>query len=428
MELTKNACRDKNIGVQAIDISEMGRSQNFETLLRKSIEKLDGYRVLNILGVTRHVKVNNVSSFFNHMNLIRERLAADFPYSFFFWLPENLISRFTLDAPDLWAWRNTVLVFEDSEMESIIDLIPIQTYIGENFERFTKKEQETQFDYLRNLLIYLEDIPESSKKKKRLSQIYDDLGKMFCSMKEYSTSLLYYKRSLELLQDLGDVNGMASVYNNMALTYQANGDYDNAFKNYQESMDILSKSNDPGEKASIYNNMGILFRLNGKEDLAFQHFRESNELFLQSKNWHGIGATVNNIGIIHEFNRNFNAALEAFNESKAVFEKSQDELASTIVLNNIGHVYYSRGDYDAAADCLLNRAMKLEKLGFKPKYVLVLYKLSKLFKEAEQEEEHIKFIRRAFLQKRELGNSDKDMSWEGLEEKYSERCVIRRPL
>lgn len=416
LELAKTTCRGKKIEVKDIDISGIAQTQDFENLLREIVGQGNGYRVCNILGLTRHVKVDRVSSFFNHINLIRERFAADYPYAFFFWLPENLLRRFTLDAPDLWAWRNTVLVFEDQERESIFDLIPIKTYIGESFENFTKKEQQSQLDHLYALKLYVKKMPESAMQKKRLSEIYNDIGKLSYSMRQYSNALSFYRFSLDLGEEVGDLNGIAAVYNNMAIAYQADGDYDRAFHYYRESLNTPVEPDDREKRASIYNNMGILLGTIGEYHLAFEHYRGSKDLFLQLGNRQGIGAAANNMGIVYELRRDFNAALEAFQESLTVFEEHpyRDELNIAVVVNNIGHVYYSQGDYDAAADCLKERGTKLSKLGFKSRSVVTLYKLTELYKEAEQEEERIKWLRRTYQLKKELGYPEKDMDWEVL--------------
>jgi tetratricopeptide (TPR) repeat protein len=312
-----------------------------------------------------------------------------------------------------------VLVFEDQERESIFDLIPIKTYIGESFENFTKKEQQSQLDHLFALMVYVKNMPESAMQKKRLAEIYNDIGKLSYSMRQYSNALSYYRFSLDLGEEVGDLNGIAAVYNNMAMAYQADGDYNRAFQYYRESLNTPVEPDDREKKASIYNNMGILLGTIGEDNLAFEHYRGSKNLFLQLGNRQGIGAVANNMGIVYELRRDFNAALEAFQESLTVFEeyRSRNELNIPVVLNNIGHVYYSRGDYDAAADCLKRRAAKLNEPGFKSRSVVTLYKLAELYKEAEQEEERIKWLRSAILHKKELEYPEKDMDWEVLANK-----------
>jgi hypothetical protein len=114
-EILRIKCRERNITVFDIDVSPLQWVGGFEDLLKKAPVKGNQYRVFNIIGLESHVKNGKVSIFLNHLNLIRNRLGEDYPYGFFFWMPGNLIKRFTLDAPDLWDWRNTTLIFEDKD-------------------------------------------------------------------------------------------------------------------------------------------------------------------------------------------------------------------------------------------------------------------------------------------------------------------------
>jgi tetratricopeptide (TPR) repeat protein len=407
-ELVLTTSLKQNIPVKNIDLSGTTQFQDWENLLRENIESDNKYQLFNIIGLTR------------------ERLAANYPYAFFFWLPENLISRFTLDAPDLWAWRNTVFVFEDDDRKELIKLIPIKTYIGENFVNFKKKEQEREFDYLSSLMMYVKNLPESRKQEKKFAEIYHDMGKLSYSMKYYSNALTYYKLSLDLrIRKKGrDLKEIALIYFDMAVVYQTIADYDQAFQCYWKSLNFSFKWNDRELKAAIYNNTGILFRLIGEDNLAFDSYSSAKDLFLELDNGQGIGAAINNIGIIYELHRNFKAALEAFKESETIFDgnKNRNELSCAVVLNNIAHVYYSGGNYDEAANCLRIKASILEKNDFKGRSIVTLYKISELFKEAEKDEESITWLRRAHRFRLDtLTYPENRWPWEQLIEKYEEK-------
>jgi len=119
--------------------------------------------------------------------LIEKRDRQDFVfYGFFFWLPEILVKRFTLDAPDLWAWRNTVMVFEDEERRGEFEYISGKTRDEKDFENFTLKEKQRQIEYLQNTVRDLKQKAPTLKREQRLSQIYADLGRLFYLTGEYS--------------------------------------------------------------------------------------------------------------------------------------------------------------------------------------------------------------------------------------------------
>ena len=84
LELVRNNCRVRKINPIDIDVSSLPHPRGFEKLLRENAGRGKQYGVFNITGLESHVKANKVSSFLNHINLIRDKLAADFPYGFFF--------------------------------------------------------------------------------------------------------------------------------------------------------------------------------------------------------------------------------------------------------------------------------------------------------------------------------------------------------
>ncbi len=113
LEFARKHLRGKGIDVFDVDLSLLPQFHEFIDLLREKAETGEGYRVFNIIGFEHHVEPDKVSRYLNRLNFFRNGFAESFPYGFFFWLPENLLARFALDAPDFYDWRNTTLVFED---------------------------------------------------------------------------------------------------------------------------------------------------------------------------------------------------------------------------------------------------------------------------------------------------------------------------
>jgi tetratricopeptide (TPR) repeat protein len=393
-ELIRSTCREKHIEVIDIDISGLAQAGGFIERLLENTKTGNRYHVFNIVGLNRHVKASQPSSFLKSINLMRERLAAEIPGGLFFWLPENLIQRFTLDAPDLWAWRNTVLVFKDDKREMTIELIPIKSYIEENFENFTRKEKQSQQDHLNSLMVYVRKKPPTPAQQKRLAEIYADLGKLFYSMKEYPVARIYYEKSLHLRTKIGDMEGTASIYNNMGMAYQAERDDGRALDCYGKSLDILEELKDRGKMAAIYNNIGIIYQNSGQYDRAHDRYRQSRDVFLHLGEKRGMAITLNNLGSLHALRRSYHEALEVFQQGLALFKELMDRFHASITLHNMCHVYYTYGDYDAAIDHLKQSLIGLDD---KTRYIYSLLELSNLYMEADRKDEGIGCRRRAYI-------------------------------
>ena len=203
----------EDINVFDIDVSGFKPSHDFQNNLSGKINKKTNYAVFNIIGMESQVKEGEQSVFLNNLNLQRDRLASKFPYSFIFWLPENLIKRFTLDAPDLWAWRNTVLVLEDEDRKMRPKDVVMEPYERNAFSNFTLKEKTRHTEYLLELEKRLQKEDETYKRQKKLATVYSDLADIYRLMGDYEQALNYYKDSVKIQEKSGDQQGLAALLN-----------------------------------------------------------------------------------------------------------------------------------------------------------------------------------------------------------------------
>ncbi|MCP4156414.1 MAG: tetratricopeptide repeat protein [bacterium] len=417
-KLVQKNCRAKSIDVVELDVSAFSEVRDFAALLREKAGKKKGYRVFNITGMEQHVKAGKKSSFLNQLNLLRDRLAADYPYGFFYWMPEGLVEHFALDAPDLWAWRNTVFVFEDDQGSTVLELTPIKILPEENYENYTDKEKQRQLDSLNGLIVYTRNLPDSQGKEIRLAAFYKDLGTLFYAMENFDTALLFYKQCIEAAPANKSSQEIAVVYNLMALTFQAKGDNEQALKYYHDSLNILTRLKDQEKIASIYNNMGVIFQANQDFEKALEYYLKSKGIFSDIQELHGLAATGNNIGTLRAINRDFKTAAEAFSKSLDILNKRTDDVNAHIILNNISHVYFARGDYDAALDSLIKSSAILNRLGDKTRFALSMLKLAALCKEADRKEENIEWLRKALHLKEQINSPKLSTAWDNFFRKY----------
>ncbi|MCP4217454.1 MAG: hypothetical protein GY765_22625 [bacterium] len=208
--------RAKSVGngftVIDIDVSSLSQVWDFQNLLKEKSADVTAYRLFNIIGMEAHVKAKQESVFLNHLNLIRDQLASDFPYGFFFWLPEVLLKRFALDAPDTWSWRNTVFDFEDEDKSKLIGLTA-ESYEESDFSNFTLAEKKRQMEYLEQKAGELKGNRKTAATKKKLARVYEDLGELHYLTGGYDQAAQYWLESLGFDTELNNQKGIADNCN-----------------------------------------------------------------------------------------------------------------------------------------------------------------------------------------------------------------------
>ncbi|MCK4761666.1 MAG: tetratricopeptide repeat protein [Candidatus Aminicenantes bacterium] len=396
IELLKTNCRVRNIVLIDIDVSALSKVGEFENLLREKKGKKKGRLIFNVTGLEKHVKAGRVSTFLNHINLIRDRLSADFSHGFFFWIPEGLIKRFALDAPDFWAWRNTVLVFEDKEILGKLEGIPVMSYGLEDFKNFTLKEKQRQIEYLQGVLETLNKKPPAFNRDKRLAQVYSDLGSLYYLVGKYEQALDCIEECLGIREALGDQDGIAADYNVMGLILEATGDYDSALDYCSKSLKISRKiGNKIGEGNSL-NYIGKIYYTRGEYDSAIKYSKESLEINRETGNKFGEGTALNNISAIYHVRGEYDSALKYLKESLEINRETGNIAVEGTILSNISGNYSARGDYDTALKYLQESLKISRKIGNKSGTIITLHNMASIALRKENFSKFLKYEKKAY--------------------------------
>ena len=353
----------KGIKVIDINVSDCKESHDFQKNLTRHIERNGSYVLFNILGMEVQVKDGKQSHFLNNLNLQRELLADKFPYAFIFWLPENLIKRFALDAPDLWAWRTSVIVLKDEDKRQNPESAVLESYEYNVFSNFTITEKKQQLDYLLSLKIRLLKEGETYKQQKKLSTISLDIAYIYYLTGNYDKALKYFLDGVTIEEKLGDQHGLATSYNNIGLIYRSRGDYVKALNYYKDSLEIIEKLGNQQGLATSYTNISSIYYAQGYYNKALNYCKESLRITKELSDQQGLATLYNNIGLIYEAQGNHDKALNYYTDSLRIKEKSDNQQGMASSYNNIGLIYKARGDYDKALKYYNDSVIIKEKLG-----------------------------------------------------------------
>ena len=116
-----------------------------------------------------------------------------------------------------------------------------------------------------------------------LSDIYLTYGSLLRSLSKFDSALYYQSKSLEIMKDLGDMNGVASLLNNMSIIYQQTGEYDKSQSALMSSMEIRTKQNRTKEIGDIFLNLGNVYYYKGDLDSCIYSFTKALEIYEQEE-------------------------------------------------------------------------------------------------------------------------------------------------
>ncbi len=85
------------------------------------------------------------------------------------------------------------------------------------------------------------------------------VGKQYLHVGDYETALEYLKRSLTIMQEIGDKSGEGTTLNNISQIYDARGDYETALEYLKRSLTIQQEIGDKAGLCATLFNMGHIY-------------------------------------------------------------------------------------------------------------------------------------------------------------------------
>ncbi len=116
---------------------------------------------------------------------------------------------------------------------------------------------------------YLLKKNSSDEDNATLSKVYNNIGLIHRTKKEYEEAIRWYLQSLEIKKKLGDQRGILNSFMNLSMTYQNTKDYISASKYTDSALYIAQEKGWDEEYSGLYTNQAsILFNQNNKEKAA----------------------------------------------------------------------------------------------------------------------------------------------------------------
>ncbi len=188
---------------------------------------------------------------------------------------------------------------------------------------------------------------------KEAARNLDQNAMLFWVHNAYDSAVLYFNRSLELNQRLGNQNGIAGINSNLAFIYADKGDYPNAYEYFEMTLAVRKAKGDAlGVVSAIVNEAVVLNNMNrysesaAKLEEGLRYAREMNDEKQMRSIYGMLSETYQKWGkadkamYYYDFYRSFNEyvarksvievrkelALQKVEQEKLILEKRNQEL------------------------------------------------------------------------------------------------------
>lgn len=181
-----------------------------------------------------------------------------------------------------------------------------------------------------------------------LQMVYLNLGVVFDNMQDYSASMDFYRKALNLGLKLELYNEVADVYNNMAEIDLKRGMLDAAFEQYSQAFKIYKKADDLPGMVLVKGNLAEYYRQTGRYAVSEELFFDALDGYRRMEDKHGQCEILLGIGKLYRSSAQF-AKSERYLEA-AIQEAREHQYIELLIQaqRQLAQVMYEQQHYDEA--------------------------------------------------------------------------------
>jgi predicted ATPase/transcriptional regulator with XRE-family HTH domain/Tfp pilus assembly protein PilF len=184
----------------------------------------------------------------------------------------------------------------------------------------------------------------------------ENLGMVAWRQSDYAQARALHEQSLELRRQTGDRQGTASSLYSLGAAMVEQGEYEAAEHVHRESLAIRRELGDKQGIAGSLNALGMLAWELGDNAIAAPLHAESLALVRELGDRKGIANSLNNLGNIADALGDYDHAERLHQESLGIMRELDDRQGIAASLNNLGRIAYERG-HSAEARALLEESL-----------------------------------------------------------------------
>lgn len=215
----------------------------------------------------------------------------------------------------------------------------------------------------------------------------------------------YHQSSLEIMEELEDLPGMANVFNNLGLVYWSKGDLERAIEYHLRSLVINEEIGSKRNMAASLNNLGNVYCMKGKLDEALDFYKRSLAIKMELDLKQELGSTLVNIGSVYQLKGELDPALDYYQRSLVISEELGDKPNTALATNNLGEIHMLRGELGQALEHFQKCLELYEELGFKQEVALSLCNMGEVNRKKGSFEQALDYYQQSLAIYEELENA-----------------------
>jgi tetratricopeptide (TPR) repeat protein len=339
--------------------------------------------VLLVLGLKEAIGVNLQGDYppvLQDLNFVRDAYKRTVPHPMLFILPDYAITRLAKFAPDFWAWRSGVFLFQTPQVTK--DYARAETLESDRRIGSSRRPEEPmRIALLESLLMDCRPSPGRATTTADLSTcntLLHQLGVAYLSRREAAKAQDYLEEALTLAQQRDDAALEAEITQVLGRTLAeqrkfeaAHGAFQNALAQfrqlgnqraeantlfylgnveldlrnftqaetyYQQCLAIKQALGDDYSTASTYHNLGRVAEEQRRFEDAIAYYQKTLELEESADYTYGIAASYHQLGMVAQAQRRFEDAIAYYQKALKICEEIGAEYDSARVLHQLGMV------------------------------------------------------------------------------------------
>ena len=322
--------------------------QRLPTIERHPDQKL----VLVVLGLKEAIGVNLQGDYppvLQDLNFVRDAYKRTVPHPILFFLPDYAITRLAKFAPDFWAWRSGVFLFQTPQVTK--DYARAETLDSDRSGSSGLPESPERIALLESLLMDCRPSPGRATTTADMSTcntLLYQLGVAYLSRREAPKSQNYLEEALTLAHQRDDAPLSAEITQVLGLALAQQRQFAAAERAYQNALaQFRQLGNQRGEA-------NTLFYL-GNVELDLRNFAQAETYYQQCLtidqalgNDYNTASTYHQLGRVAEEQRRFEDAIAFYQKALDLTEAAGDTYEAAKTYHQLGNVAEAQRRFEDA--------------------------------------------------------------------------------
>lgn len=240
--------------------------------------------------------------------------------------------------------------------------------------------------------------------RREAGKTYASIGTLHGNLSRPDSALLYYDRSLKLLEASDDRPAYGKVLALVGQALHGKGEVRAALDFYRRALRTSRGEGDGATEALALNNLGIAHRDLGAPDSALHHLTAALVIRRATSDPQGEAVTLNNIARVHELLGRADSAVSYLRLSLVARRNASDRVGEARTLNNLGLAFQAAGRSDSALAYYRLAYPILASSGNRSAVGLTLTNIGRVHRQSGRPDSALAYARQALNLLREAGD------------------------